>query len=129
MLRTQPDDCTSPPPRNRFTDSLVLRPNDKLPMEGRTRGPGGSTSTQYQHYRPTKAIHDRVEQLGNAGVEFTADLAEGGVEVTCQCVHARDCGEANESSHQRVLDQVLTLFVFDEFVPECSHLNPFPEIC
>src|SRR2546430_393629 len=56
----------------------------------------------------------RLEGLGDVASELGADVAESKGDVRCQSAHSGCRGEGNQSNHQRVLDQVLTIFVFQD---------------
>jgi hypothetical protein len=45
------------------------------------------------------------------GLERSADVAVGSVDIVGQRLHGGDCCEGNQRKHQRILDEVLTLFV------------------
>src|SRR5260370_1332921 len=56
----------------------------------------------------------RLEELGDVVSDLGADVTESKVDVTCQSAHPSCRGEGNQSNHKRVLDQVLTIFVFQD---------------
>src|SRR5258707_5291727 len=52
--------------------------------------------------------------LSGVGREFGADVSKGKVHGSCQVFHPDCRGQGDQSYHQRVLDQVLTVFVRQE---------------
>jgi len=62
------------------------------------------------------------DKLRGVSGELGADVGEGRVDLGGDRVHARNGGEGDERDNERVLDQVLALFVAIKIHQEVFHL-------